>query len=79
MKTWKFKNNYGQSATVTLETENRRELLETQRTIFKTYAQESFTLDSLNANRPVFFSEFATVLKNLILVMPATNALIKGP
>ena len=59
------------------------ERLETQLTILKIRAQESSIasvlsiIEFLNANGPASFSETATGLVKLILLMPATNALRK--
>ena len=61
-----------------------RERLETQLTILKMHAQESSIasvssmIEFLNENGVASFSETATVLVKLILVMPATNALSKS-
>ena len=61
-----------------------RQRLETQLTILKMHAQESSiasvssTIEFLNENGVASFSETATVLVKLTLVMPATNALSKS-
>ena len=62
-----------------------RERLETQVAILKMHARESAIapvssiIEFLNANKPASFSETATVLVKLILVIPATNAFRERP